>query len=288
MRAAEVFSLQAKLQSRPDLLLLVSLLLAILLTPALDHGRWSRLVLAAVTFIPVVISIVRLSQVKGWVWPSALLALGNVIFVVAGNMFGSRVLTGIRWGFLAAFFALTAAGLFSYLRNSRTVTQAQLYTAINIYLLLGLVWASLYLAMDAFSPGSIQVGNHAADRQTELLYFMPDNALDDWLRRYSAAGWGGPYTGGTGGGNRGSLHSDYRGALSKQIQKRTFGLVCANSRCRKSPPRLANFRIVGLSLKTPAGSSTVAPGHNILRSVTCFIRKTYSKAPHDIKTDGAS
>ena len=163
--------MQPKLHSRPDLLLLLSLLLAILLTPVLDQGNWSRLVLAAVTFIPVVLSIVRLSQIKRWVWPSVLLALGNVIFVVAGNTFQSPTLNGIRWGFLAAFFAVTAAGLFSYLRNSRSVAQAQLYTAANIYLLLGLLWATLYLAIDAFSPGSLQVGSHPADRQTELLYF---------------------------------------------------------------------------------------------------------------------
>ncbi len=82
--------MQAKLQSRPDLLLLLSLLLAILLTPVLDQGNWGRLVLAAVTFIPVVVSIVRLAQIKVWVWPSILLMLGNVIFVVAGNTFRSR------------------------------------------------------------------------------------------------------------------------------------------------------------------------------------------------------
>ena len=163
--------MQTRLKSRPDLWLLLSLLLAILLTPVLDHGNWQRLVLAAVTFIPVVLSIVRLSQIKVWVRPAVLLMLGNVIFVVAGNTFRSRALTGIRWGFLAAFFALTAAALFSYLRNSRSVAQAQLYTAVNIYLLLGLVWATLYLAVDAFYPGSIQVGTHSADRQTELLYF---------------------------------------------------------------------------------------------------------------------
>jgi hypothetical protein len=163
--------MQAKLQSRPDLLLLLSLLLAILLTPVLEQGNWSRLVLAAVTFIPVVLSVVRLSQIKGWLWPAVLLALGNVVFVVAGNTFRNPTLTGIRWGFLAAFFALTAVHLFSYLRSSRTVARAQLYTAVNIYLLLGLLWTTLYLAIDAFSPGSIRVGSNPADRQTELLYF---------------------------------------------------------------------------------------------------------------------
>ena len=163
--------MQAKFQGRPDLLLLLSLLFAILLTPVLDRDGWRRMVLVAVTFIPVVISVVRLSQIKIWVWPSVLLVLGNVIFVVAGNTFRSRALTGIRWGFMAAFFALTAAGLFSYLRNSRSVAQAQLYTAVSIYLLIGLLWTTLYLAMDAFYPGSIRIGSLPADRQTELLYF---------------------------------------------------------------------------------------------------------------------
>ena len=163
--------MQAKFQSRPDLLLLLSLLLAILLTPVLDHDGWRRLVLAAVMFIPVILSTVRLSQIKRWVWPSILLASGNVIFVLAGNTFRSRALTGIRWGFLAAFFALTAASLFSYLRNSVTVTQAHLYTAVNIYLLLGLVWTTLYLAIYAFYPGSIQLGSHPTQPESELLYF---------------------------------------------------------------------------------------------------------------------
>src|SRR5215472_7713904 len=152
--------METKYQLRPDLLLLLSLLLAILLTPVMDYDGWRRLVLAAVTFIPVVLSTVRLSQIKVWVWPSVLLMLVNVIFAVAGNTFQSRVLTGIRWGFLAAFFDLTAVALFSYLRNSRSVSQEQLYTAVNIYLLLALGWASIYLAMDAVHPGSIQIGSH--------------------------------------------------------------------------------------------------------------------------------
>lgn len=159
------------LRSRPDLLLLLSLLLAILLTPVLNQDNWRRLVLAAVTFIPVVLSVVRLSLIKRWVWPSVMLALGNSAFAVAGNTFSNPTLTGIRWAFLAAFFGLTAIGLFSHLRNCRTVADAELYTAVNIYLLLGFVWASIYLAVEAFTPGSIRLEGGPVERQTELLYF---------------------------------------------------------------------------------------------------------------------
>ncbi len=162
--------MQTKLQSRPDLLLLLSLLLVILLTPVMDHGGWRRLVLAAITFIPVIIATVRLSQIKVWVWPTVLLMVGSLIFVVASNIADSRILNTIRWGFLAAFFAITAVGLFSYLRHSPAITPSHLYTAVNIYLLLGMLWAALYCAIDAFNPASIQLRG-LADRQSEFLYF---------------------------------------------------------------------------------------------------------------------
>jgi len=56
--------MQAKLDSRPDLLLLLSLLLVILLNPMMDHSDWRRLALAALTFTPVILSTVRLCLIK--------------------------------------------------------------------------------------------------------------------------------------------------------------------------------------------------------------------------------
>jgi hypothetical protein len=163
--------MQAKFHSRPDLLLLLSLLLVILLNPMMDHSGWRRLALGALTFTPVILLTVRLSQIRVWAWQLVLLMLGGLIFLVASNIFRSQALDGIRWGFLAAFFAFATIGLFSYLRNSRLLTQAHLFAAVNIYLLLGMLWAAIYCAIDAFGPGSIQLGGHPADRQSELLYF---------------------------------------------------------------------------------------------------------------------
>ncbi|HWY67222.1 MAG TPA: hypothetical protein VNX88_01080 [Terriglobales bacterium] len=48
--------MRAKLQSRPDLLLLLSLLVAILLTPVLDQGNWGRLVLG-VLYIAITVAL---------------------------------------------------------------------------------------------------------------------------------------------------------------------------------------------------------------------------------------
>ena len=54
-------------------------------------------------------------------------------------------------------------GLFPYLKNARSVTDAHLYTAVSIYLLLGMQWFALYSAIDVFWPGSI-LHSDAAER----------------------------------------------------------------------------------------------------------------------------
>jgi hypothetical protein len=204
---------------------LLSLLVAILLTPALNQDDWRRLVLVAITFIPIILSIVRLSQIKRWVWPSVLLALGNAVFVVAGNTFPSPTLTGIRWAFLAAFFGLTATGLFSYLRNSRSVAQAELYTAVQ-HLLIAWVAVGGDLSGDRrflsrFNPDwKRPIG--PSDRAA---LFQPDNALYRRIRRYRAAQRNGPHTNGTGRGDGGSLHSDYGGGFGRQVQERILGVT---------------------------------------------------------------
>jgi hypothetical protein len=122
-------------------------------------------------FIPVILSTVSLSQIKVRMWPVVLLMVGVFVFAIVSNVFANRPLHAIRWGFLAAFFGLTAARLFSHLQRSCSVSRADLYTAVSIYLLLGATWAALYGVMEALHPGSFQVGTHSTDRQSDLLYF---------------------------------------------------------------------------------------------------------------------
>ena len=81
-------------------------------------------------------------------------------------------LVGLKWALLVVFFGLTVYGLFPYLKNARSVTDAHLYTAVSIYLLLGMQWFALYSAIDVFFPGAILHNNAAVtDRHSELLYF---------------------------------------------------------------------------------------------------------------------
>ena len=146
-----------KARSRPDMLLLLSLLFVIVMYPVLDHGDMRRLILVVLMFVPILLATVRLSRRKGRVWPASLLAALIVIVSAASTLVPNRVLIGGKWGLLAAFFALTVAGLFPYLRDARSVTDAHLYTAISIYLLLGMAWFALYSAIEVFYPGHFSI-----------------------------------------------------------------------------------------------------------------------------------
>lgn len=159
-------------QARRDLFLLLSLLGVILLYPLLDHGDVQRLVLGGLMFAPLLLATVRIAQIKGWVWPAVLLMTGAVISAALSIFFPLSILVGLKWGILAAFFGLCAIGLFSYLRKAHTIGDGHLYTAVSIYLLLGLQWFALYSVIDVLSPESIQHSTSAAaDRHAELLYF---------------------------------------------------------------------------------------------------------------------
>ena len=97
---------------------------------------------------------------------------GALALALTDTFLPHRLFTATKWGFLTIFFGLSVAGLFTYLKNSRSISDAHLYTAVSIYLLIGMQWFALYSAIDAVRPGAFLLGNAAtADRQTELLYF---------------------------------------------------------------------------------------------------------------------
>jgi hypothetical protein len=109
---------------------------------------------------------------KGWLWPSVLLVSGALVFAASNFISPNPAFAAATWVILTAFFALTVVGLFTYLRAVRVITDAHLYTAASIYLLLGMLWFALYSAIEEIHTGSF---THSAagtiDRPSDLLYF---------------------------------------------------------------------------------------------------------------------
>ena len=98
--------------SAPDRLLVLSMLAVILLSPVLDHGDVGKLILTALTFVPVILATIQLSEKKHWLWPSVLLMSIAIASGLASTFVHHRVLETLKWGALAAFFALSVVGIF--------------------------------------------------------------------------------------------------------------------------------------------------------------------------------
>jgi Ion channel len=159
-------------KTRPDVLLLLSLVVVVLLYPVLDHGDFRHLILGVILFVPVILATVKLSEITAWVWPASFIMAAAFVFSALDTIHPSRHFAAMKWACLAAFFALTVLGLFAYLTKARKITNSHLYTAVSIYLLLGFLWFGIYSAIDNLYPGSIQHNDSTfTDRSSELLYF---------------------------------------------------------------------------------------------------------------------
>ena len=160
------------LKHRPDLLLLLSLLLLILLHPVLDRRFVSNIFLGVLGFVPVILAMIRLSQIKGWLWQSLLLVAGIVVFTLADLFWPSPAFSAIKWVFLAVYYGLIVVGLFSYILNAESITNSHLFAAVSIYLSLALGWFALYCAVVVVDPGAILIGQRELiEHRSELLYF---------------------------------------------------------------------------------------------------------------------
>jgi ion channel len=155
-----------------ELLLLVSILVIILAYPALDQTNFRRrLIIGGLMFVPVLLATIRLAKIKGWVWPSLFIMLCVLVSTLADMFITYRTLSGIKWGLMAVFFALTVVGLFSHLKKAKSITNSHLYVAMSIYLLLAMEWFSLSRTIEVFYPDSISHASGTMNRESELLYF---------------------------------------------------------------------------------------------------------------------
>jgi hypothetical protein len=144
----------------------------IVLYPLLDQDYLGRAISGVLTFVPLILATLKMSQRRGWLWPYVLLGCGAFICGALGTIFSSQSLIATQWTILTVFFGLTVFGLFSYLKTSSTITNDHLYTAASIYLVIGMQRFALYHAIETVFPGFFHHSTAGfAKRPSDLLYF---------------------------------------------------------------------------------------------------------------------
>lgn len=96
-----------------------------------------------------------------------LIAAPFVILDGINMFFANRYLMVVAYSFASILYFYIVVLLVRNLLSQRIITANLIYCAISIYLLIGIMWAGLYVVLEGISPGSFSGISDTAD----LVYF---------------------------------------------------------------------------------------------------------------------
>jgi len=140
--------------SRRSVWLLILILVFLILNPLLEKDQMGEAVLLFSMYATLISATRALSERTRVRWPATLLAVSSMLAMTVAHFFPSRPLWIANWAILAVFFGFISVGFFSYLGRPGAVTDDRIFVSVSLYLLLGMLWFSLYNLLEAVHPGS--------------------------------------------------------------------------------------------------------------------------------------
>jgi len=153
------------------LYLLISLVGFITLVPLLE-GLGQRGLIFNIFYSTILLSAAyAVSESPGYFFLALVLAGPALVLGWINNFlgipwleFGAHVLT-------VFFLMLVAMLIISHVLKTEKVTPEKIFGALSVYLLLGVIWAFLYLVVDFLAPGSFRYGQDRALTDAEMVYY---------------------------------------------------------------------------------------------------------------------
>ncbi len=135
--------------------LFAGLLAVFLISPFFGYGSFASQLLGAALIFTLLFCVLVIGQGKKLMLIAALLAAPLVINI-CGTLFGQTVAVGLLTSSLSgiAFVLLIIIVMLRDIFLSTKVDGALIIGAISLYLLLGLMWGFIYLAIEQLYPGS--------------------------------------------------------------------------------------------------------------------------------------
>jgi hypothetical protein len=161
-------------RDRYSLLLLLSLLLFIVLSPFLEQYRAGELILLILMYVTVVTATLELTEKRSLRVPASILAGSSMIALLGAHFHPVHWLVVASWTLLVIFFAMASIGLFRYLGMPGPVTNGRIYGSVSLYFILAIFWFAIYHLIEALYPGSFSWSSPQDSATTlhgTLLYF---------------------------------------------------------------------------------------------------------------------
>jgi len=152
--------------------LLVAIIVYLVVGPVLDKTIEYRFFFDIFFSAILLAGIFAVSQKKRSTVIAFSLAIPTLLAVWTREYTGGIAIEIISSGLNFLFFSYTLIVLLAFILNSTMVTHNVIYAALIGYLLMGLMWASIYSLIDTITPGSFNVlQSWVEDPRLVYLYF---------------------------------------------------------------------------------------------------------------------
>jgi voltage-gated potassium channel Kch len=163
-------------EDRRSLILLLTLLTFLVLSPFLEGHALGDLILIFSLYVLLVASIVELSAKRGLMLVCVPLVVASMVLILFAHFFPSLLLSVINYALLAVFFGIVSIGLFLYLGRTGSISSGRIYASVSLYLILAVFWFAVYNMINVLRPHSfleVGLGNSAIEHipRATFLYF---------------------------------------------------------------------------------------------------------------------
>ena len=160
-------------QGQRSVVLLVSILAFIILTPLLEGEPRGELILVINMYLTLVAATMELKERRVLFFIAIPIAAASMLLLLH-YVHRTRALSIANSSVLALFLALVSVSLFADLGRSGQITTGRIYVSVSLYFLLAMVWFAIYSLLDAIHPGSFaEAGATLVGRvaPSKILYF---------------------------------------------------------------------------------------------------------------------
>jgi len=153
------------------LYLLVALVAFVTLVPVLDELGYGGMIFTIFVSIILLSAVYAVSQSRGQFFLALILAGPAFVLRWINNFLGSPWLELVADVFSVSFLLLVAMLILTHVLRDEEVSREKIFGALSVYLMLGVIWAFLFLVVDFLVPGSFRYGQEQVLTEAQMVYY---------------------------------------------------------------------------------------------------------------------
>jgi len=153
------------------LYLLIALVAFVTLVPVLDELGYGGMIFTIFVSIILLSAVYAVSESRGQFFLALILAGPAFVLRWINNFLGSPWLELIADVFNVFFLLLVAMLILTHVLRDEKVSREKIFGALSVYLMLGVIWAFLFLVVDLLVPGSFRYGQEQVLTEAQMVYY---------------------------------------------------------------------------------------------------------------------